>query len=479
MTYRTFRSANVTGTLPGKCQPRFWSGRALAAVLLALIGWPAPARAADSILYRLFLRDGTTIISYGEFARVADRVVLSIPVGDPAVSPALQLISIPDVSVDWERTDRYSDAVRAKRYGETRGENDFAMLSARVTEALNQIALTSDPARLLAIAVEARGNLARWPYQNFGYRAADVSQLVGMLDEVISELRVAAGQSSFDVSLVANVTVATPEELLPAPGFRETMEQALAAAAATPEPTERISLLDAVASALREPARAGGWAAALRLRASADLASELRITKSYSDLSSWALAVATARVARGDVSGVQALVQSVLKGDDRLGRRRPQEASALLQALDLRLDEARRTRLAHDAWIVRQDSFRAYRSAIASALGELRASTGLIESIRQLAGPEPRLLPRLEQRFVMARQQLAAITPPPELQPVHALYTSAFQMATRAASTRRTAVSSGNMSLAWEASSAAAGALLLFQNAGEELDRLTTPPSNR
>ena len=96
------------------------------------------------------------------------------------------------------------------------------------------------------MAVEARGNLARWPYQNFGYRAADVSQLVGMLDEVISELRVAAGQSSFDVSLVANVTVSNPEELLPAPGFRETMEQAVAAAAATPEPTERISLLDAV-----------------------------------------------------------------------------------------------------------------------------------------------------------------------------------------------------------------------------------------
>jgi hypothetical protein len=302
---------------------------------------------------------------------------------------------------------------------------------------------------------------------------------VAMLDEVISELRVAAGQSSFDVSLVANVTVPKPEELLPVPGFRETMEQALAAAAAAPDPAERISLLDAVAAALREPARSGGWAAALRLRASADLASELRINKSYSDLSTWALTSATARATRGDVTGVQALLQSVMKADDRLGRRRPQETSALLQALDLKLDEARRTRLAHDAWIVRLDSFKAYRSAIASALAEMRASTALLENIRQLAGPEPRLLPRLEQRFVMARQQLAAITPPVELQPVHALYASAFQMAQRAVSSRRTAVSSGDMSLAWQASSAAAGALLLFQNAGEELDRLTTPPTNR
>ena len=476
MIYRMLRWQKVAGTFSGKVPATFFVG---VVAVLTLTGGRTDLEAADSILYRLFLRDGTSIVSYGEFARVADRVVLSIPVGDPAASPNLQLISIPDTSVDWERTDRYSDAVRAKRYGETRGESDFAMLSARVTEALNQIALTSDPARRLAMAVEARGNLARWPFQNFGYRAADVSQLVSMLDEVISELRVAAGQSSFDVSLVANIIVSNPEELLPAPGFRETLEQAFAAAAATTEPTERISLLDAVASSLREPARTGGWAAALRLRVSSDLATELRINKSYSDLSSWALASASSRAARGDVTGVQTLVQSVLKADDRLGRRRPQETSALLQALDLRLDEARRTRLAHDAWTLRLDSFKAYRSAIASVLAEMRASTVSLESIRQLAGPEPRLLPRLEQRFVMARQQLAAITPPAELQPVHALYTSAFQMATRAASSRRTAVSSGEMSLAWEASSAAAGALLLFQNAGEELNRLTTPPSNR
>ena len=446
---------------------------------LVLVFSPIAGRAADSVLYRLFLQDGTSIVSYGEFARVAGRVVLSIPLGDPSDSPALQLISIPETSVDWLRTDRYSQAVRAKRYGETRGESDFAALSSRVTEALNQIALTPDPARRLAMAIEARGNLARWPYENYGYRAADVAQLVGMLDEVISELRVAAGQTSFDVSLVANVMMTPPDDLLPTPSFRESMEQAVAAATAAAEPSERISLLDAVTSALQEPAREGGWAAALRVRATTELASERRIEKAYGDLSSSIGASATQRAQRGDVPGVQSLVQSVLKADDRLGRRRPQETSALLQLLDLRLDEARRVRLARDAWIVRSDSYRDYRAAIAPALAEFRTATGLLESIRQLAGPEPRLLPRLEQRLIMARLQLAAITPPPDLQGVHALFTSTFQMAKRAASSRRNAISSGEMSLAWEASSAAAGALLLFQNAGEELDRLTTPPPNR
>jgi len=182
------------------------SGRAFALISLLALTCAARVGAAESVLYRLFLMDGTTLISYGEFARVADRVVFSIPLGDTAESPALQLVSIPQASVDWERTNRYSDAVRARRFAETRGESDFAGLSSRVTDALNEIALTRDPARRLAMALEARGNLARWPSENFGYRAAEVGQLVGMLDEVISELRVAAGQSSFDVSLVANIT---------------------------------------------------------------------------------------------------------------------------------------------------------------------------------------------------------------------------------------------------------------------------------
>jgi hypothetical protein len=177
--------------------------------------------------------------------------------------------------------------------------------------------------------------------------------------------------------------------VLAAPSFRDSIEQAIAAAAVVAEPSERISLLDAVTAALQEPARAGGWASALRLRALTDLAAERQIEKAYSDLSSSMSASSAARARRGDVPGVQALVQAVLKADDRLGRRRPQETSALLQLLDFRLDEARRTRLARDAWIVRSESYRDYRAAIAPALAEFRTSSSLLESIRQLAGPEP------------------------------------------------------------------------------------------
>ena len=108
--------------------------RAVAACTFVIAG-AVPARAAESVLYRLFLIDGSTLVSYGEFSRVADRVILNIPLGDVSASPTLQLVSIPESSVDWERTERYSNAVRAQRYGETRGEDDFALLSGRVTAA--------------------------------------------------------------------------------------------------------------------------------------------------------------------------------------------------------------------------------------------------------------------------------------------------------------------------------------------------------
>ena len=449
---------------------------ALWALLLAGAG---RATAAESVLYRLFLIDGSTLISYGEFARVADRVVFAVPIGDLTQSPVLQLVSIPESTVDWTRTDEYSNAVRAHRYGETGGETDFAMLTARVTQALNDIALTPDPARRLAMAREARTTLARWPSENYGYRATEIAQLTGMLDDVIAELAVAAGESAFDLRLVANTLPPPPVELLPDPTLRETMEQALVAARATPEPSERISLLRAIEVALKEPSRAGGWASSLHDRVSGDLATELKIERSYADLSSATAGAAAARASRADVAGVRALVDDVLKADDRLGRRRPQEISALLGLVDVRLDEARRLRLARDTWAAHVELFKRYRATIDPSIHDLRATRPLLESIRELAGPAPGQLPRLEQWLVIVRRRFTAIDAPPELAPAHALFTAAFQMAERAASTRRTAVSSGNMSLAWEASSAAAGALLLLDRAGDELDRLTAAPSTR
>jgi hypothetical protein len=72
--------------------------------------------------------------------------------------------------------------------------------------------------------------------------------------------------------------------------------------------------------------------------------------------------------------------------------------------------------------------------------------------------------------------QLKSMRPPAELHTAHTLLTSAFQMASQAITARQKAVQTTSMELAWQASSAAAGALMMFERANEELVRLAIPP---
>jgi hypothetical protein len=297
-----------------------------------------------------------------------------------------------------------------------------------------------------------------------------------MLDEVMSELRVAAGQSSFDLSLVANTAAPASEPLLPAPTTRETVEQALAAAQATPEPAERVTLLRAITDALRPGVRSDAWAAATYRRTALELDRELRVEKTYGNLAAGALAAADGRARRADVRGIQAVIEKVLKKDDALGRLRPQATSALLAALDARLDAARRLRLARDAWEERVDVLRAYRKRMSRVLDPLRRSRSWLEDIRQLAGPNARALDELQRRAGGSAREIDAIAAPPELDAAHRLVVSALQMTIRAAATRRAAVGETSMKTAWDASAAAAGALMMLDRALGELDRLTAPP---
>lgn len=450
------------------------------AILLPLVLLLAPAAdaRAQTVLYRIFLNDGSTLVSYGEYARAGDRLVFSMPFGDPPDASNLRLITIDQAAVDWDRTERYAEAVRAKNYADTRGEHEFSMLAARVAEALNQVALAPDPQRRLEMAEEARNNLAQWPAQNYGYRGDEVAKMVSLLDEVVSELRVEAGVRRFDLALTTT-TVSHAMPLMAAPTPRERMEQAFRAATLTPDPSERTLLLRTITTALAAPS-SEPWVAALRSQAASALQSELRIDQAYADLARRTSSAARARTARADVRGLQGLIRQVLEADDRLGRKRPHEAAALLGFLDLRLDEARRLRLARDAWAMRLEALKAYRRAVAEPLDRYRSLRSALDDVRALAGPDFRVLNRAEQLLYMARRQLDAITPPAEVQSAHGLMTSFFHVALRAFTDRRTAVSSRDMKLAWEASSAAAGALMLLEQAAAELERLTTtPPGTR
>lgn len=451
--------------------------RAVAAACLLSFAALASAQSGPSraTLFRVFLNDGSTLVSYGEYARVADQVVLSMPLGGTPDAPKLQVLSIPASTVNWEQTDAYAEAARAARYAETRGPNDYALLSGAVSRALSDIAVTTDADRKVAMAREARQNVTRWAAEHYGYRAADVAKLAGMFDEVIAEVRTAAGGRNVDLALIANMAAPPSVPLMDAPDVKETAEGAFHAAQLTEDPTQRTTLLRSIAQSLADRSDAD-WIAPLRARVASALAVEERIDRNYGEFTRGFIDAADRYARRANIRALEALQQRALVVDRRLGASRPRELASLLASLDARLDAARRLQLARDQWAQRLELLQEYERAMAHPEEMLRASRGRLEAIRQLESTPRRMLVWLSGQTANASRLLSDIKPPAGGEKAHGLLTSAVQLAARAATLRQQAVSTGDMRPAWEAASAAAGALMLLDRASEELQRLKKTP---
>jgi hypothetical protein len=459
---------------------RFRRAVAVGSMLFCAAPVFAQSAPAEAALYRIFLTDGSTLVSYGEFARVADRVVVSLPL-NPATTtaaPALHLLTIPVDTVDWEKTDAYADSVRAARYAATRGPDDFAMLNEAVSRALSDIALTADPARKVSMAVEARQSVMTWAADHFGYRAERVAELASLFDMVIAETRAQGGAVNVDLSLVANMAAPPSAPLLPPPSFEDHMDQALRAAALSPDASERVSLLRAIEKVLLETAAAGPTTTVTPLyaRVRSALAVEERASRAYEGLTRDLVRSADRYARAADVTGVERVIRRALSEDDRLGQRRPQEMAALLATLDTSLDAARRLRLARDNWAMRMAAIRTFRAAVAHPLSLLEVSRDSLDQIQRLAGPSHVRLQRLGTRMATATQLIGALTVPAEGASVHAILKSAVQFAARAGESRLRAVATREMLPAHEASAAAAGALMFLERAIEELAALASLP---
>jgi hypothetical protein len=449
----------------------------------ALIGLvQAPLEAAQAVnlsLFCVFLKDGRVLTSYGEWARLDSRVVFSMPTrrGDPASE--LHLVSIPENQVDWERTTTYADTVKAAAYSTTRGEMDFARLSDEVARTLNEVALITDPAERLVRAELARKALNEWPGAHYGYRAADVRDILGMLDEVIAEMRAASGLGRFDLALVAPPAIRPDESLLPEPTEAETVEQLMTAASLAETPAARGSLLQSVLGLLDRAADLlpEAWAAMMRVRASDALEEEKRLDTAYAALRARTLQETNRRVARADVRSLERLRKTVLDGDRRLGHKRPGEIAALISTVEAGLESARTLRLAQDQFELLEPRFRRYERAVNPSVNALVRSIPSLEDVKALAGPPPSTLTGLVARWRRDGRRLAAVVAPPELDHVHALFRTAWQMAEQAFSLRLSAVAANDVDGARRASSAAAGALMLLSRARADFAAALTPPS--
>lgn len=437
-----------------------------------------PADAAP--LFRVFLTDGRVLVSYGEFARVDDRVVFSTPTSTSAVNPRLQLINVPSERVDWTRTLNYAESLRATRYRATRAEADYAELSNRVAQSLNEVGLTASPEGRLRLIERARKSLAEWPSSHYNYKLDEIMQMLGVLDEAIANLRAANGGSAFDLSLVAVGTAPeTAEPLLPTPGARETIESALAAADTTDSPAERMSLLTMALGTLDEhrDSLPPEWADATRTETLAVVAREQEIDRKYRSMATRLLPMAASRAAAGDVRGVQRLLTQIRANDAALGSTRPDAVASLVSAVEVQLDVARQLRLERDRWALRSTAFRTYRASMAVPLERLRRLGPSLERIKALAGSSPDAIGLLLRNVQSIKKLMATIEPPSELRDAHNMLESAVQLAENAARIRREAALASNIARAWDASSAAAGSLMLAERGRTELQTTLRRPT--
>jgi hypothetical protein len=461
-------------------------------VQVAAILWIAgvdPAFAESVTLFRVFLNDGTAVVSYGEYARVGDRLIFSMPVGSAGrtdgADPQLHVVNLPLSAVNWTATSKYADSARLSHYMATSAESDYAALAGEVAATLNAIVLAKDPKARLNMAVDARRRLASWPRDHYGYRAADVQEMLGLLDEAISELRVAAGETSFMLNLVAAVsTELHPLDQIPVlrePSATEAIAQAIAVAKATDIAADRVSILRGVLSALDDPRNAvsAKWATSTRRWAVHTIRDEARIGQQYGSMTTSLLKRATSAAGRADVRAVEAVLESAARRDAQLGRRRPDEINALLDQVRIQLDAARRLRLARDQWHERAGSYRAYTKVVAPIVDGLVRAQRDLDNIKRLAGSDATLLFALGERLATNAKTLAIVSVPDELKPSHALLTSAVNLAETAVRGRRQATVSGELALAWDASSAAAGSMMLLIRAREDMEAAIRLPQIR
>jgi hypothetical protein len=454
-----------------------WTTIAVLAFTVALAA-AQMAAADDATLFRVFLKDGSSLVSYGEAARVDGRVIFSMPTASMP-NPPLHLVDIAVDRVDWERTERYAANARSNHYIETRAENDYAAISNDIAAALNEVTLTTDPARRLAIVEKARRTLAEWPQHHYNYRRAEIRQMLGMLDEAIADLRAASGARRFDVSL-STLTDPPPiaEPLLPPPTPQQAIEDVLTAARLVESAAERTSLLSTALIAIERDKSVlpSKWLVDTRAATEAALREETRVDQTYQAMTATLLSLATRRVKAVDVFGLEKLIAEAHRQDELLGRKRPDAVAALVGAIEEKLVSARSLQLARDRWALRAPILRQYYVAISRPIDLFAGLNPSLQNIKALAGSSPVALATIERVVAQILKLAAAIAPPEEFAASHALLVSAVQLAGNAARIRREATLAGDMSRAWDASSAAAGALMLGTRATTDIRTGVRPP---
>jgi hypothetical protein len=463
-------------TYNAECRPMTSRFRLVVAFVAGVGMLAIPQASAGATLFRVFFLDGTSVVSYGELARVADRVVFAMPVGGTIDEPRLHPVTLAAALVDWERTNRYAASARYQQYSE-RAESDYQRLTDEVAALLNDIALSTDRARALSLAEQARRTLLDWPRSRFGYRQDDIRDIVALIDGAIA--RLGGDAPRFELALVATAERVEIEPLAEMPTPLRQLQQLLRVLNMTTDVRDRIALLE---SALAFIGDAGSdldaaVVAPIRKRLDTELRQERTIDTRYARMTQKLMTRATRAAANARIDDVQHALTRVAIEDEQLGRRRPEVVHALTASLRVQLDRARRLRLLLDQWSVRKSLFRDYQRAVASEILQLVKAQPSLDAIRKLEGPAPDRLDSLRLRLSGGASRLQRLRIPEYLRSTHDSLVGAWRFAESAANARSKAVLSGDLPTAWEASSAAAGSMMMLTRVQQELRDLLQPPT--
>ena len=180
--------------------------------------------------------------------------------------------------------------------------------------------------------------------------------------------------------------------------------------------------------------------------------------------------------ARARAAEVQRVLDRIPREDAKLGRQRPEVVQALHASVQAQLDAARHLRLRRDQWMIRRALYVEYQRSVGGQFLQLVRAQPALEAIRRVDGPGPERLVTLKGRLQGGAERLSRIEPPTDLRATHELLLGAWRFAESAVNGRYDAARNANVSAAWEASSSAAGALLLLSRAQQELRTVLEPP---
>jgi len=218
---------------------------------------------------------------------------------------------------------------------------------------------------------------------------------------------------------------------------------------------------------------------ALRRQVERSLRQELTVDRQYASLSQRVVNQAAEYANRAAIGDLEKLAAKIPKEDARLGQKRPEMIQSLNGAVQTQLLAARRLRLLRDQWLLRQTSYRAYQRSVQSQILLLVKSQPMLDSIRRLDGPPPDRLLALRTQLSGGAERLERVRTPEYLRGIHDLLVGTWRFADNATRARVKAIEGGDPAAAWEASSAAAGALMMLSRVQSEIRTLIEPPRLR